>query len=257
MWTFISEFGSSAFAVLALAVAALQVFIPYSKDNKQVKLKEDQLSDIVGAADLDLGPREILMRDLRAATVREEIILFQSKSRGDLLYRIGSFFLVLSIMCPIAAAWLYCTIDPIPQATIDKIVELKKSLTELPKELSISVGRDWHLLLGGITFGFLCLAAAKGILAQQAKEMSNYFSVAEKVNYFERLRSVAKMKLEYIGSDKIREAETIDIISGYLINNESWTTQDKNKNGDNVNEQTDSISTVLSGPAGLIKSLSS
>ncbi|HEY7645520.1 MAG TPA: hypothetical protein VH858_10845 [Hyphomicrobiales bacterium] len=217
LFNFLLQYLPALALIFGLASQIVRIIRSAIGINKEIEDKEKQVADIQGSSDAD-GIKSILTKQLKLATAREELILLQAKSRADLLYRIGALFLIISIACPIAAAWLYWFIDPLTKETITQISELKNISPELPKDLNLAIGRDWHLLLGGITFGFLCLAAARGILGQQAKEMQTYFEVAQKVNYFERLSGVAEINFYYLSLDKRYETDIVNFISSSLLN---------------------------------------
>ena len=95
--------------------------------------------------------------------------------------------------------------------------DLKKEAGELPKEMATPIGRDWHLLLAGVTFGFLCLAAARGILSQQSNEMKTYFKLGQMARYFDRLNSVVEILLKQDSKTTQLEKDVVQLVANKLL----------------------------------------
>ena len=83
----------------------------------------------------------------------------------------------------------------------------------------MAIQRDWRILLGGVTFGFLLLAAATGLLRQQAKELAVYLRrVAERVNLYKRLASVLQIHSQFDASAATDgDTEMKDLVVSHLL----------------------------------------
>ena len=53
--------------------------------------------------------------------------------------------------------------------TVNNLKALQETVGEFSASLQLQVDGDWRLLLGGVMFGFLVLAAAKGLLTTQRR----------------------------------------------------------------------------------------
>ena len=173
-----------------------------------INSKQRELRSAETHPNIDTDIFDFVLSQVRTAATREELAMLRAERRADKLYSRGALLIYVSVLCPIISASLYWQLNPLTAETIDNITKLKNIIGDATKELGVSAARDWRVLFFGVTFGFLCLAAARGILAQQAKEMKVYFDLSEKVNYFERLASVIVITKRYIkeGDDKVIES---------------------------------------------------
>ena len=155
--------------------------------------------------------------------------MVNARPRADVLFRIGVILLLLSLACPVVATWIYWRYEPLSGDEIARIVSLKQSLGDLPKDFNLSTSRDWHLLLGGLTFGFLCLAAAKGILTLQANEMKRYFELSQRMRYFERLYDIVELHFfqDFGVSDK--KDMILRFVAEKLLDGNHATSEEKQK----------------------------
>jgi hypothetical protein len=151
---------------------------------------------------------QALRRHIKIAVRREEVSMLRAEARANNLFGIGRAFLIASILGPVAAALLYWWVDPITPDSVARFKELHQALgPDAFKGVTLTVSRDWRILLAGVSFGLLFLAAARGLLTQQAKEAATYFKLEERINFLERLDSVlsiraAHPRLELNSSDK-------------------------------------------------------
>ncbi len=218
-WASVSVLSSITWSILfdtaALAIGLLWVsFTP----RRTLQHKEAEIEQIESVATKEEELVEYLKNLLNATVAREELSMLRSEVRADSLYRIGLSLLVISVFCPLIAGLVYLGLDPLPDETLEKLIRFREGIGTLPKDFAAHVARDWHMLLAGITLGFLCLAAARGILTQQAKEMRESFRLNERVNYYERLRSVLEIKARQLGDGEEAENELVDLAVTGLLN---------------------------------------
>jgi hypothetical protein len=161
--------------------------------------------------------KQLIIKKTAQARYSQEVLIYQPKPKADRLYKFGTPLLVASLVCPILSAACYYLTEPLPSKTVQSISNLKNSIGELPKEFNVTVSRDWHILAGGIAFGFLCLAAARGLLAQQANEMKTYVELGQKVRYFERLNSIVELLLKQDENATEPEKEAIRFLRDRLL----------------------------------------
>lgn len=158
----------------------------------------DQRSDKATALQKEAASGDLtssLRKNLESAIAREEVRMLRAENRSNQLYRSGSTLLFGSVLCPIMAALLYSMLDPLPQTQMERIAMLHETLGGLPESFALQLNRDWRVLLGGVTFGFLCLAAAGSLLKQRAREVRRYSELEERAQYFQRGLSALNLRL--------------------------------------------------------------
>jgi hypothetical protein len=233
LYLFSEGFGLSLVRIIAVLVSGLGIglsgfvqIVRGAEKEAEIEEKEAEVERIESESGSGLPLGELLKRHIRLAIGREEIGMLRADRRANSLYSIGSTLLVISVLCPVLAAMAYWLIDPLPPDLGPRLAALKDAVGELPGGSTIAVQRDWHLLLGGITFGFLCLAAARGFLAQQSKEIAAFFRLADRVNHYERLESVVEIR-EYLAQDEGAKRELADLVIGELLSQPDQTDKEE------------------------------
>lgn len=103
---------------------------------------------------------------LQVASEREKLAMYIANGRSRRLFIIGSFLMVLSVFAPLGSAVIYWQTDPFNDNAVMRLERfINNTGIELGKE-SVSFNKDWRVLFSGLSFGFLFLAAARGILRQ-------------------------------------------------------------------------------------------
>ncbi|MEE8586885.1 MAG: hypothetical protein V3T83_18750, partial [Acidobacteriota bacterium] len=111
---------------------------------------------------------------LEAITNEEKLLAYAATKNARVLNRIGVAFISASILAPIASVWLYAT-EGNPGGT------------------SSNLEKDWHILLAGLSFGFLILAAGRGLLRQASVQQEAYYRARRRESYFAGLASAIKI----------------------------------------------------------------
>lgn len=173
--------------------AALAQLAWLSLEEKKIKSKAGELAKLEEGPATSETDTDFIHRQLNRAIAREELTLLHSQRRSGALFRMGVGFLGLSILCPIGATLMYLFLEPIPATSLTQLKELR-GIIDAPKGIS-TFSRDWHILVGGIAFGFLFLAAAGGLLKERAKELASLTRASVNVGYFERLKIIVDLKL--------------------------------------------------------------
>jgi hypothetical protein len=130
---------------------------------------------------------EFVEAELKVASEREKLAMLIAQVRSGRLFVIGSFLMVLSVFAPFGSAAIYWQTDPLNDEVVMRLEQLKKKADITPASESISLKKDWRILFSGLSFGFLFLAAARGILKQEARQSSTYFVTSERVTHYENL----------------------------------------------------------------------
>ena len=144
---------------------------------------------------------ELLAAELHTVTERMRLNMVTSQNRADNLYALGVFLMVASVFAPVVSAVVYLFTDPLGDATLQGLSTLRESFGgSLPDGLTVSVQRDWRLLLGGISFGFLFLAAARGLMTQHTRQTATYFNLANEVAHYENLKAIIRLRIKAASS---------------------------------------------------------
>ncbi len=140
---------------------------------------------------------------INLANEREKLTMLRAQGRASVLFGIGTALMVLSVFAPILSWVAYLSTEPITDETIRLTKTLKEQLGIIPSYNEIAAQRDWRILLSGVSFGFLFLAAARGILRQEGQQMATFLNLARRVTYFENIVNALKIaernELERIG----------------------------------------------------------
>ena len=121
----------------------------------------------------------------------------------------------------------------IPQELIETVNELRGPNGELPSGLSIVAAKDWRVLVSGISFGLLFLAAAGALFAQHGRQTETLLQLGRDVDYFDALVSAAEIRrradLEALAAPMERLVE--QVISQLLDQRHRHPTKDKEPTG--------------------------
>jgi hypothetical protein len=176
-------------AIVLSSLLCLVAFVSFSVYRWNLKIKEKTKELEKGKKTLKeiTGMVEFVEAVLKVASLREEVAMTIAQGRSGRLFIIGSFLMVLSVFAPFGSAFIYWQTDPLNDEVVIHLAQLKKETGIVPGNESISFKKDWRILFSGLSFGFLFLAAARGILRQEARQSSTYFKTAERVSYYENL----------------------------------------------------------------------
>lgn len=135
---------------------------------------------------------DFLHAELRVVTEKARLNMTTAEQRADRLYRIGTAFMVASVIAPLVAGLVYVALNPFSEANLGSFVRLAGRLPS--SALTGSLERDWRILIAGISFGFLFLAAARGIMNHHVRQTATYFDLAKDVAHFENLASALRIR---------------------------------------------------------------
>lgn len=204
---------------VALAVFAVQLiwqlgFAP--REDIVSKTKEVQ-SAVAGLVLKDLTTMQNAKAAMRVAVAREELSRARAGSRSDALYRAGFSFMLLSVAAPVACGAYYWNMDPLPASVVRRLAELHRALGMLPAGTTIPVQRDWRVIVGGISFGFLFLAAAAGLMKQHGRQASIQAQLGRRVSYFQRIELVVALRAGLGSPGPEQDRDVIDLVSRALL----------------------------------------
>lgn len=136
----------------------------------------------------------IVSQVIRQSGLREERVLRLSESRSSWLFYMGVMFIALSVTGPAAGTYLYVTLPALPEQTVESLVKIHGQPGNSAAPLNVTAQRDWRLILGGISMGFLFLGTATTILRQKTKEVLIADRAAAKASYYARVQGLLTLE---------------------------------------------------------------
>ncbi len=125
---------------------------------------------------------DFVIERLRKITEKEDATSKSSEGMSRRLSIVGVGLIILATLSPIVAGVLYWFSEPIGLETSKALKLLADSAIATEP---IRVERDWRILVGGMSFGFLLLAAGRGLLRQAAEQRRAYNRARRRVAYYE------------------------------------------------------------------------
>lgn len=158
---------------------------------------------------------------LSLASERERLTMIKAQGRAGMLFIIGTILMVMSVFAPFASIATYLSTDLLSSETVTALKTLKEELGISPSAKDIINQRDWRILFSGISFGFLFLAAARGLLRQEGQQMTTFLKLGQSIAYYESIVSALKIaerkELKRIGGlspeDRSEEPNLDDLVT--------------------------------------------
>lgn len=112
---------------------------------------------------------------LEAAVARQELAVQIAETRANNYSVMGTVLMIVSVVVPFLLVAVYLNTPPIAAAA------------------SAAPQRDWHLLLAGVSFGLLFIAAARGLLLAEGRQREVYAREVQATAYYGDLRRALGM----------------------------------------------------------------
>lgn len=148
------------------------------EDRKRTRTLEAGIDQLERKVEEERTVVEYVKVLLELASERQRLATFSSERSARNLFWIGTILTVLSVCAPFALVALYIRTD-----TIGQLRELKQVGLDLRVGADLAK-RDWHLLVAGVSFGLLFLAAARGVLAMETRQRELYARESRAVTYY-------------------------------------------------------------------------
>ncbi len=115
---------------------------------------------------------------LKAAAERQQLSVLTAERRASNLFRVGTLLMGVSVLVPFVLVYMYLQTDP-------AVIAKELTTAGLPTaEAAKASQRDWHLLVAGISFGLLFIAAARGILLSEGRQREVYAREVRETAYY-------------------------------------------------------------------------
>lgn len=203
---------------IALAVAILVLEIVFGFSRRRVY---GRLSESLSTAALTLENKAkqetttvgFIEALLGAAAERQQLSVLTAERRAGNLFRVGTLLMIVSVVVPFILVAMYLQMNPTDVAT------QLKALGVSPADAAKASQRDWHLLIAGVSFGLLFLAAAKGILAAESKQLELYSNEVRGATYYGDLTRALRIA-ERLDSDRKDSKHTVtdEVVRKVIVN---------------------------------------
>lgn len=199
-----------------LIVPALYVVFNITRKDTE---RRQQLEKVIAAAEVTPEQSKIdlvtfVSQQVSAMAARENLTMLRAERDANRLTALGIFLTVVSVFAPIAATVLYVELDPLPAATVVRLQELNARIGFVPTGDQLTIARDWHVLAGGLSLGFLFLAAARGVLRLESRNRAAALSLSRRVSHFERLAGILHVNARLSSEPDQLLAQTVrDVMS--------------------------------------------
>lgn len=208
------------FWVGVIVLAMLVTFMALGKLQELITLRGQQtkIKELERAPKADLGLLTFIEQQLNLTIERERLTMLAAHTRAQRLASVGTIVLLLSLLAPLISTLTY--VNTVPTADEIRTAQaVTKDAKMTPDQLSKVLGPDWRVLLSGLSFGLLLLAAARGIMKQEQQQREMYFRVAQRVTSFENMVSALRIsdRLEKEGQSW-QLPSTLELIVARLLN---------------------------------------
>lgn len=149
-----------------LFVMGLVAFVYTAFESATVRTQEAQATQLEADAQIVETLVDYIEAQLKAAGARQEVSVVKAERRANRLAATGFYLMLSSVFVPFVLVYLYITLPPTAQGDT----------------------RDWHLLLAGVSFGLLFIAAARGILMAEGRQREVYARELRETAYYGDLR---------------------------------------------------------------------
>ena len=176
--------------VAALMATAIKQFFATIRQSHKIEAAEKDFNK-------ELEKKEPIVKYidkiLNLVIERDKLTMIKAKGRSNYLFFIGTLLMILSVFAPIVTIGIYMTTEPISENTLTVLKHIKSELGVMPPIQNIINQKDWRILLSGISFGFLFLAAARSLLRQESRQISTYINLNRRISLFENTASALKI----------------------------------------------------------------
>ena len=119
------------------------------------------------------GFDEFLPSQLSVVAERARLVMVQAQNRAGSLYFFGILVAIIAVLVPVVAVYVYVGGTSMSAGDLESLSVLRFPDGQLPDGVTISIGRDWRVLLSGVSFGALFLATAGALFTQHRRQMEN------------------------------------------------------------------------------------
>ena len=236
---------------IVMAMMLLRLHYDFRNSSREVTIQRDRIVEFEHRAEHEPDFLSALKAQLELTAERAKLLMLKAKARAGMLFSVGTGLTIISAFTPIVSIAVYVTFDPLPQTTLASLELLRTDSGELPAGLSISVAKDWRVLISGISFGFLFLAAATALFTQHRRQVEASFALAKDVDYFNALISAVEIRNRSDKEETLSDSmsELVDGVVDKLVEKKPASLragEDENDNNAALGQLTDIIKQLKS-----------
>jgi hypothetical protein len=165
-----------------------------TRDTQEEEIQQQQkVEAALATANQAVEFPEFFSAQVAVLAERMRGVLKAAEHRAQRLYLVGSMLAIASALAPVLTLATFVAVHPIDTSTVAALEELRATYGEYPPGLEVSAQRDWRVLLSGVSFGFLLLAAAGAIFSQHRRQVEMYQLASAEVDYYDRLTVATKL----------------------------------------------------------------
>jgi hypothetical protein len=167
-----------------------------------------------GPAEPPAGLLDFATTQINGMAAREKLTMLKAERDANRLTALGTLLTVVSVFAPLAATYLYTSMEPLPATTVAGLVRLRQEIGSAPSWENVTIARDWHVLAGGLSLGFLFLAAARGVLRLESRNRAAALMLSRRVSHYERLVGILHVRAKVAGeTDRMLAQVVSDVLT--------------------------------------------
>jgi len=199
-------------------IVLLKFHYDYKRSSSRVLEQEKKIRAAETKVEQEAEFPDFLQSQLKLIAERARLVMVKAEGRANILYGVGTVLTVLSVVVPFVSIAVYINMEPLNPEILAILEKLKISTGELPSGVSVSLQRDWHILLSGISFGFLFLAAAGAIFSQHRRQTQMFLALSKDIDYFDGLAGAVEVCKRVDGTSLTEKMSTfVDRVLEELI----------------------------------------
>ncbi|MDJ0910715.1 MAG: hypothetical protein QNI99_16055 [Woeseiaceae bacterium] len=209
------------------------------------QVQQQRIRDFEEQVRAEVNFPEFFQRQLQLVAERARLLTVKASSRSHSLFWMGTILTVMSVFAPFVSISIYLNLEPLPQEVVDGIERLRGTDGNLPSGIDVSIAKDWRVLVSGISFGFLFLAAAGALFAQYRRQMEIVFQLGKDVDYFDAVVSAAEIRQRANKENlDLRMSDLVDDVIKMLLNRNSRNGEADGDRSHRNTEEPDALSKI-------------
>ena len=180
--------------VASAIIFPLRLYYDFRRAENKIDTQQDRIREVETRVEQETEFPEFFQGQINLVAERARLVMVTAEGRANMLYGVGTLLTVLSVLVPFVAVAIYFASDPLSEQTVTTLQSLKKESGDFPDGISIDIQRDWRILLSGISFGFLFIAAAGAIFSQHRRQTQTYLELAKDVDYYDGVASAVEVQ---------------------------------------------------------------
>ncbi len=199
---------------VATVVVAFVLRRAASESAQELGELEQRLEEIKARREESVTDSQFVRNQVERVGVQEAITLARAQKRSSLLFPLGVALMLLSIAGPISSFLLYRSMSPAADFVelIDNMKQREITVEWSGSDIASAAARDWRVLVSGISFGFLFLAAAAAVLRLESNQRDTFFRLNHRVTFYRSIDAALEIA-EHLEDEQASAEATHDLIT--------------------------------------------